>query len=224
MEQLPLYDCHCHILPGLDDGSADLEESLFLCRWLAGRGYREAVCTPHSSFLYRNTEDGVEQAVAELQRVLDREGIALTLIPSLEYRLLPETWPRQRLLPWKGNHVLVEFPLKKPEKMHPLVPEEEIRRLADAGYLPVLAHPERYLWATPGDYERWRAAGAAFQRNLGSAEGFYGSPAMMRAQYLIEKGYYTFLGTDMHNRRYAAFFDTLMDGGFVFLDIKNAVS
>ena len=108
------FDCHCHILPGLDDGAADLEESLFLCRLLVERGYR-----------------------------------------------------------------------------------------------PVLAHPERYLWATPADYDRWHAAGAAFQRNLGSVEGFYGDPVTERAKYLQEKGYYSFLGTDLHNRHYAEFFDVI---------------
>ena len=210
MDHLPEYDCHCHILPGLDDGAADLEESLYLCRWLVGRGYKEAVCTSHNSFLYRNTEEGVEAAAAELQRQLDIERIPLRLIPSLEYRLIPETWPRKRLLPWKGNHILIELPLRTPEKMGSIVPSDEIRQLVAAGYQPVLAHPERYLWATPRDYDCWHDAGAEFQRNLGSVEGFYGGPAMMRAKYLLEKGYYSFLGTDLHNRRYAEFFDRVV--------------
>lgn len=210
MERFPEYDCHCHILPGLDDGAADLEESLFLCRWLVGKGYSEAVCTSHSTFLYQNTEEGVEKAASDLQRELDERGIPLRLIPSLEYRIIPQTWPRKRLLPWKGNHVLIEFPLRTPAKMLPLVPEEEIGKLVAAGYQPVLAHPERYLWAAPGDYERWRDAGALFQRNLGSLEGFYGSPAQLRSKYLQEKGYYSFLGTDLHNRRYVEAFDTLL--------------
>ena len=204
---VPAFDCHCHILPGLDDGASDLEESLFLCRWLVKRGYPEAVCTSHSTRLYPNTEEAVEAAAGALQRVLDKEGIPLHLIPSLEYRLIPETWPRLRPLPWKGNHLLIELPLRKPEKMGPLVPEEEIGKLVAVGYQPVLAHPERYLWATPGDYDRWHAAGAVFQRNLGSLEGFYGDPAMERARQLLNAGYYSFLGTDLHNRRYAEFFD-----------------
>ena len=201
------YECHCHILPGLDDGAADMEESLFLCRWLVRRGYGEAVCTPHCNRLYHNTEEGAEQAVADLQRELDGEGIPLRLIPSLEYRFVPEAWPRPRLLPWKRNHILIEFPLRSPEKMGPIVPEDEIRKLVEAGFQPVLAHPERYLWASPADYARWRAAGAAFQRNLGALEGFYGDSARQRAQYLFSAGAYTFLGSDLHNRRYAEFFD-----------------
>ena len=149
-----MIDCHCHILPGLDDGAADLEESLFLCRWFVRHSYTEVVCTSHRTRLYPNTAETVEQAVAALQQVLDREGVPLHLIPSLEYRLIPETWRPERLLPWQGNHLLVELPLKKPEKMGNLVPEDEIRRLVEEGYQPVLAHPERYRYMDMGDYKK----------------------------------------------------------------------
>lgn len=210
MEILPRFDCHCHILPGLDDGAADLEESLFLCRWLVDHGYEEAVCTSHSAFLYRNTAEVVEKAVMELQKELDGRNIALRLHPSLEYRFIPETWRPKRLLPWMGNHILIEFPIHNRAKMNPIIPEDEIVRLVKDGYQPVLAHPERYLWAMPEDYDRWHDAGAVFQRNLGSMEGFYGGPAMQRARWLIEKGYYGFLGTDLHSRRYSEFFDKIL--------------
>ncbi len=205
------YDCHCHILPGIDDGAADLAESLDLCRWFVAHGISEVVCTSHSTRRYPNTAETVEAAAAALQAELDKRGIALHLIPSLEYRFVPQTWPPKRLLPWKGNHILVELSLKHPEKMAPLDPVEEIRRLVREGYQPVLAHPERYLWSTPGDYDRWLAAGALFQRNLGSLGGFYGSPAQERARYLQQKGLYSFLGSDLHNRHYAEFFDTIID-------------
>ena len=204
------YDCHCHILPGLDDGARDIEESLYLAGWIAGHGYREAVCTSHSTRLHPNTAEIVEAAAAALQRKLDTHGIALKLIPSLEYRLIPEVWPHERLLPWKGNHILVELPLRTPEKMGAIVPEEEIRKLVGMGYRPVLAHPERYLWSTVDDYYRWKDAGAAFQQNLGAAEGFYGSPAQNRARWLHGNGFYSFLGTDLHNREYAEYFDRIL--------------
>lgn len=206
-----MTDCHCHILPGLDDGAADLEESLYLCRWFVKHGYTEVVCTSHRTRLYRNSAETVEQAAAALQQELDRRGIALHLVPSLEYRLIPETWRPERLLPWMGNHLLVELPLKHPEKMGEIIPENEIRQLVTDGYQPVLAHPERYLWASPADYIRWHEAGAVFQRNIGSVEGFYGSPARERARYLMEKGWYGFWGSDLHNRRYADFFDGILN-------------
>ena len=205
-----MIDCHCHILPGLDDGAADLEESLYLCRWFVRHGYTEVVCTSHRTRLYPNSAETVEQAVADLQQELDRRNIELHLTPSLEYRLIPETWRPERLLPWLGNHLLVELPLKNPVKMGKIVPENEIRQLIADGFQPVLAHPERYLWASPADYECWHDAGALFQRNMGSLEGFYGSPARERTKYLLEKGWYTYLFTDLHNRRYADFFDGIL--------------
>lgn len=205
-----MIDCHCHILPGLDDGAADLDESLDLCRWFVSHGYTEVVCTSHRTRLYPNTAETVEQAVSALQRELDQRGIALLLHPSLEYRLIPETWRPERLLPWQGNHLLIELPLRNPQKMGDIVPEDEIRRLLADGYQPVLAHPERYLWASPDHYARWHESGACFQRNLGALEGFYGSPAMERARWLLDKGWYSFLGTDLHNRHYAEFFDGIL--------------
>ena len=100
------FDCHCHILPGLDDGSTSLEESLYLAGRLVAYGFRRAVCTSHSTSKYRNSPGTVIPACERLQEALDKEGIPLELVPSLEYRLIPETWPEQRhmgLLPWEGN-------------------------------------------------------------------------------------------------------------------------
>lgn len=214
MEILPEFDCHCHILPGLDDGAMDLEESLFLAAWLASHGYKRAVCTSHRTIAFPNTPSIVKEAAEKLRAALDDKGIGLKLIPSLEYRLIPETWPEARrkdwLLPWEGNHVLVECPIRDRTKMGNLDPFLEIRQLVRDGYQPVLAHPERYLWATDGDYKAFRDAGAEFQRNLGSVEGFYRAPVAVRAIWLKENGFYSFLGTDLHDTTYAKCFDKIL--------------
>jgi tyrosine-protein phosphatase YwqE len=215
MEKLPEYDCHCHILPGLDDGAKTMEEALFLARKLASYGFKRAVCTSHSTRLYPNTPATVIPACERLQEEVDKAGIRLELTPSLEYRLIPETWLEIRekgwLLPWEGNHILVELPITRPEKMGVINPALEIRGLVADGYQPVLAHPERYLWASMDDYRRWRAAGAAFQRNLASLEGFYGPAPAERAATLLQEGFYSFLGTDTHSRKYTDQFDKILD-------------
>ena len=212
--RLPDYDCHCHILPGLDDGAQSMDESLFLAGKLASYGFRRAVCTSHSSFLYRNTPETVIPACECLQEALDRAGIELALVPSLEYRLIPETWTEVRergwLLPWEGNHILVELPISDPLKMGGIHPEDEIRGLLADGYQPVLAHPERYQWASWDYYRRLRDAGAAFQCNLGSAEGFYGPAVAERARRLRQEGFYSFIGTDTHDRHYTDQFDIIL--------------
>ncbi len=214
MEKLPEYDCHCHILPGLDDGAQTMDDALFLAGKLASYGFKRSVCTSHSTRLYRNTPSTVIPACERLQEALDLAGIGLELIPSMEYRFLPETWPEIRakgwLLPWEGNHILIELPISNPRQLGGIDPADEIRKLLADGYQPVLAHPERYLWATQEDYRRWHAAGAAFQRNLASLEGFYGQAPAARAADLLSDGYYTFLGTDTHSKKYMDAFDLIL--------------
>lgn len=204
-------DCHCHILPGLDDGAQTLEESVFLAGKLAEWGYRRAVCTSHSTFKYRNSPETLTAACDLLRGELERRGIDLELVPSMEYRLIPETWPVVRengwLLPWEGNHILVELPIHDPAKIGNVIPLDEIRRLLDDGYQPVLAHPERYLYLQLEDYKAFKEAGCQLQRNVGTLEGMYGETVRYRAEALDAEGMYDWIGTDLHNRRYADFFD-----------------
>ena len=204
-------DCHCHILPGLDDGAQTLEDSVFLAGKLAEWGYRRAVCTSHSTFKYRNTPATVRAACDRLRAELERKGIDLELVPSMEYRLIPETWPVVResdwLLPWEGNHILVELPIHDPAKIGNILPLAEIRSLIDDGYQPVLAHPERYLYLLPEDFKKFKEAGCQLQRNLGTLEGMYGETVKRRAEALEAEGMYDWTGTDLHSRMYADFFD-----------------
>lgn len=205
------FDCHCHILPGIDDGAQTLEEAVFLAGKLVEFGYERAICTSHSSFSFRNTPDTVLPACDLLREELSRTGIPLDLVPSMEYRLIPQTWPIIRengwLLPWEDNHLLLELPIRDPLKIGDIVPADEMKKLLDEGYQPVLAHPERYLYMNEDDYLRFKELGVCFQRNLGSKEGFYGGAVQERAKMLDARGLYEFVGTDLHNKRYADFFE-----------------
>lgn len=130
----------------------------------------------------------------------------------MEYRLIPETWPETLekgwLLPWEGNHILIELPIHNASKIGDIVPEDEIKRLLDMGYQPVLAHPERYLYLDMERYLSLKEAGALFQRNIGAIEGLYGEAVSVRAEALLSEGMYDLLGSDLHNERYAAFIDS----------------
>lgn len=205
-------DCHCHILPGLDDGSGSMEESVALARRQVSWGFRKAVCTSHRVGKYPNVPDVVIAACGKLQEELDKRGVPLELTPSMEYRLIPETWPETLekgwLLPWEGNHILIELPIHKASRIGNIVPEDEIKRLLDMGYQPVLAHPERYLYLDMDRYRSLKAAGALFQRNVGSLEGLYGEAVSVRAEALLAEGLYDTIGTDLHNEKYADFFDS----------------
>ena len=183
----PGTDCHCHILPGLDDGAQTLEESVALARRQVSWGFRKAVCTSHRVGKYPNVP------------------------PSMEYRLIPETWPETLekgwLLPWEGVHILIELPIHKASRIGNIVPEDEIKRLLDMGYQPVLAHPERYLYLDMERYHSLKDAGALFQRNVGSLEGLYGEAVSVRCEALLSEELFDVIGTDLHSERYADFFD-----------------
>ena len=213
---LKYTDSHCHILPLLDDGAASLQDSVLLAGYQVKWGFKKAVCTSHRTRLYPNEPEIVLKACQGLQEELIRREIPLELTPSMEYRLIPETWPevleKGWLLPWEGKHILLELPISKPAQMGNIVPEDEIKRLLDMGYQPVLAHPERYLYLTAERYHSLREAGALFQRNVGSLEGLYGEAVSVRAEALLAENLYDILGTDLHNERYARFFDSF---GFV---------
>ena len=207
----PKTDCHCHILPGLDDGAGNLEESVALARRQVTWGFHKAVCTSHRVGKYPNVPEVVINTCQMLQEELHKREIPLELTPSMEYRLVPETWPETLekgwLLPWEGNHILIELPIHKASRIGNIVPEDEIKRLLDMGHQPVLAHPERYLYLTMERYHSLKDAGVLFQRNVGSLEGLYGEAVSVRCEALLVEGMYEVIGTDLHNERYADFFD-----------------
>ena len=146
-----------------------------------------------------------------LQGELRKREIPLELTTSMEYRLIPETWPETLekgwLLPWEGNHILIELPIHKASRIGNIVPEDEIKRLLDMGYQPVLAHPERYLYLDMEHYHSLKDAGALFQRNVGSLEGLYGEAVSVRCEALLSEELFDVIGTDLHSERYADFFD-----------------
>lgn len=211
-QDLRYTDCHCHILPLLDDGATCLQESVLLARYQVKWGFRKAVCTSHRVRQYPNEPENVKRVCCELQEELIRQYIPLELTPSMEYRLIPETWPETLekgwLLPWEGNHILIELPIHKASRIGDIVPEDEIKRLLDMGFQPVLAHPERYLYLSMERYHSLKDAGVLFQRNIGSLEGLYGEAVSIRTEALLSEDMYDMQGTDLHNERYAMFFDS----------------
>lgn len=137
-----MIDWHCHILPGIDDGSADLEHSAAMAASLAAAGFSEVYCTPHlirGCFEAGNAE--VRQSVAILQDRLDADGIALRLYPGREYYLDEYllTFLEDPLPLGDGRSILVEIP--------PRISADMVRQLMYAvvrsGFTPVIAHPER---------------------------------------------------------------------------------
>jgi len=198
-------DMHSHFIPGIDDGSPDMETSLKLIRGMIDLGYRKIITTPHVlSDFYPNTPATIGAGYQDVLAELKRQNIAVEFKAAAEYlmddhfsRLLEENEP---LLTLKDKMVLVELSFAVPAiNLKDILFEMQIK-----GYQPVLAHPERYLYfgANKGWYDQLKEAGCLFQLNLLSIKGYYGKSSQELAQYLIKKKYIDLLGTDMHHTRH----------------------
>ena len=201
-----MTDLHNHLLPGVDDGAGTLEDSLDALGQMVEAGVRQVVVTPHfdASLVGRSAFDG---RMAALDAAWDRFSEAVERHPSkvaagrgVELRLdTPEpdlSDPRLRLN--GGRFALVEF-------SHMTVPpssERVIEHVRAAGYIPLLAHPERYSGLDPGAdlADRWRRAGAYLQVNMGSLLGQYGEEVRGRARRILERGLADVLASDFHCR------------------------
>lgn len=202
-------DMHSHLLPGIDDGSPDIETSNKLIQGLADLGYKKLITTPHIMWdLYKNNGETIDTAYDTLQR--GSQKLALPLHRAAEYylddyfdRLVTSNTP---LLTIKHNWVLVEFSFVTV----PVNLKQTLFNLQINGYQPILAHPERYLYF--GDdkkkYDELHEAGCFFQVNLLSLNGYYGKGPQELAEYLIRKRYVDLLGTDLHHDRHLSVFQS----------------
>lgn len=195
-----MIDLHCHILPGLDDGSGSIEESLEMARVAAEEGVRTIVATPHC--LIGGARD-VKTGVMLLRELLQEEDIPLRLYPGMEIfgtydtaRLLREN----RLLTLNGSrYPLIEFSFHTDGEEETDILENVIR----AGYQPLVAHPERYdyICYNPKLANRWKKMGCLFQVNRGSLLGRFGEEAQQMGMELVQRGFATVVATDAHSPR-----------------------
>ena len=198
-------DLHSHLLPGIDDGAPDLDASLAMIRRLHALGYSQLITTPHiMAGQYDNDRQTIMLRRDQVREALRAEGIPVRLEAAAEYYLdehfLARLDRNEPLLTFGGNHVLIETSFM----VAPVWLEEVIFRLRTAGYQPVLAHPERYLYLA-GDYataERLVDAGVLLQINLLSLRNYYSPAAGRFARGLIDRGWVHMVGSDCHRMRH----------------------
>jgi len=137
-----MIDYHCHLLPGLDDGSKTIEESIRMARLLAHAGYSAVYCTPHMiKNLYDSTNDTVRQAISALQMELDRENISIKLLAGREYYLDSYFHEFMKdLMPLENtSYLLIEIPAQT----YPGMVRDTLSEVMRNGLTPLIAHPER---------------------------------------------------------------------------------
>jgi len=197
-------DIHSHLIPGIDDGSQSMEESLTLLRELELHGYEKVITTPHiMSDCYKNSAASIISGLEQLQAKAKSEGIALQIEAAAEYYLddlFFDEMKKEQIMSIAGKYVLFESSyVSKPLQM-----EEMIFAIGQAGYIPLLAHPERYRYIRDPqkEYGRFRELGVLFQVNLNSFGGHYGQHAKAMAHFLSEAGMIDFLGSDTHHLKH----------------------
>lgn len=195
-------DMHSHLLPGIDDGAADMGAAVKLVEGLKEMGYTRLVTTPHIRWdQFRNTPDIIRYRQDLLQEELQKKNVDITLHAAAEYFLDEHVTgllqKKEPLLTIHKNMVLVEFSLLH---FSPYT-KQILFDMLMAGYQPVIAHPERYtyLYRQYDLLHTCKDNGCLFQLNLYSIFGGYGKKVTEITAYLMAQDFYDFIGTDLHN-------------------------
>lgn len=202
-------DIHSHLIPGIDDGSKKAEDSLNMMKSLQKIGFSQFISTPHIfQSVWNNTPEIIQREEENLKLFLKVNQNPIPLKAAAEYMLdasLTYRLETEKLLTLKDNMVLIEMSyLNPPIQLFDLVYEIQI-----AGYTPILAHPERYLFYHDHihQYEKLKNAGCFFQLNLLSTVGYYGLGVAKTADLLLKKGLIDFVGSDVHHMNHIEAFD-----------------
>ncbi len=221
-----MTDCHCHILPGVDDGIQTMDEALRALQKMAELGVSEIWLTPHIMEDIPNTPADLRQRFAELSTQLSTLNTQLSLHLAAEHML--DTLFMQRLanddlLPYQVQSGKAEANSCVPSvasdqrssaslfTLHssllvetsyfhpPMGLYDLLAGIRKKGYTPLLAHPERYMYMEDADYRRLRDMDVKLQLNILSLAGAYGDAAARKAHRLLHQNAYSCLGTDLHN-------------------------
>lgn len=203
-------DIHNHVLPSIDDGSQSMKDtSELLDKMHKELNFSQIIATPHTlTNVWDNTTESIQNAYYKVQQELPKQAKEVALRAASEYYLdqdFVERLMQQPLLTLKDNYVLVELSYLNP----PVQLNEILFEIVVKGYIPVLAHPERYLYYHKDKtrYESLKHAGCLFQLNLLSTTGYYGKGVMDAADYLLKSGMIDFTGSDIHNMKHVKAFD-----------------
>lgn len=195
-------DIHSHLLPGIDDGAKDLNNSIELIQKMSSYGIKNFITTPHIlGDLYPNTPEIINSKLTEVKNELVKRGITDIAIKAAAEYMLDEEFSiileKENILTLKDNLVLVEMSYFSP----PNNLFDILFQLGLKGYKPVFAHPERYnsYHKNFRVFQKLKNAGCLFQLNLLSLTENYGKEVQKTAERLLKENMYDFVGTDTHN-------------------------
>lgn len=198
-------DVHSHILPGVDDGSQNLEESVAILTELHRLGVRRIMLTPHvSRAMFPNEAGDLRERLADFLTQLPAELSDLELHIGSEYMVDEFFGSLEDRLYYPDGHILIEMSYY--ERSREI--KQTVFDLMMSGFKPILAHPERYVFYQKV-YDRKNGVeelqtlidmGCSLQLNVMSLTGAYGERSMDIVKWLLDSDMYTYIGTDVHSR------------------------
>ena len=222
-------DMHSHLIPGIDDGSRSMDESIAMLAKFESLGYKKVITTPHiMGDFYKNTPELILGGLEDVRKTASKLGLKIEIEAAAEYyfdeSLMDRLVRKEQLLTFGDNQVLFEFSMMtKPDQIDQLLFE-----LLTQNYKPVLAHFERYtfFFGSVDKAIEWREKGIDIQLNLNSLVGHYGPDVKRQAERLVDSGAIDFVASDCHRmdhlmimegNLHLPYFHKVMD-----LDLKNS--
>jgi protein-tyrosine phosphatase len=205
-----LVDMHSHVLPGIDDGAKNPEESIVLIKKMMSLGIKKIIATPHiMADYYKNNEETIGNALTILKAELKNRQIDIEIEAAAEH-YFDETFEgrinNRKLMTMGDNYVLFELSfISRPKNIF-----EVIKKMKDLGYKPILAHPERYSYMDIAQLKAIRESGCSLQLNTISLTGYYGKEAKKTAESLVDNQLIDFISSDMHHPRHAEAFENAL--------------
>ena len=197
-----MVDLHCHLLPGIDDGSKSMEISLRLAREATENGVTHALLTPHHmNGRYVNHKQDVIQQTKKFQKRINDHNIPLTVFPGQEVRIngqLLEALDKDDILfaDASNRYLMLEFP----DDDVPYYTNQMIFELQQRGIIPVIVHPERNtrIMAKPDLIYQLLEKGCLSQITASSYVGTFGKKVENFSRQLIEAGQGYVFASDAH--------------------------
>lgn len=199
-----MIDIHTHILPGIDDGSEVMKDSIRMARIAYESGTDTLIVTPHCNIenMFENYYDEkLVERFCEFEKEVQKENIPLKIHLGMEIygtEEVPDLLQRGKLTTLnQSKYLLIEFSFRKDL----LLIDFLINEITCLGLVPIIAHPERYPYVQkhPDIVYEWIDQGCLMQINKGSIMGNFGFSARNTAMYLLEYGLVDFVASDSHS-------------------------
>ncbi|MFK8038084.1 MAG: tyrosine-protein phosphatase [Crocinitomicaceae bacterium] len=216
-------DMHSHLIPGIDDGSKNMNETLIMLSRFIDLGYRKVITTPHvMSDFYKNNPETILGGLEKVRAAIHKENLNIEIEAAAEYYLdlhFEELIEQKKVLSFGDNHVLFELSF-----IHEATRiKEAIFNLQTSGYKPILAHVERY----PYYFNEWdkiedfKNRGCLMQLNINSLSGQYGPQVKKMAEQLIEREWIDVIGSDCHHLGHLELIEQLRTNTYLHQIIGN---